>query len=216
MITQTGVIRYCEAMNNAGCRYVWGADMQVITADLIDSLMKKYGASHYNRNKLLQYEGMLGGDCSGFLTPISGLNITAADYYSRCSVKGSIDQMPLNRVCLVFQYKEKSITHVGVSTADGFTYEMYSGCDKKKFSKTRWTHFGIPNWISYTGDSLVRQVRLERASKGYMTSKDALEGKNEKTIVASGVYFVYNDKHPGTLNVTTKAGVPGSWIRWEE
>lgn len=46
---------------------------------------------------------------------------------------------------------------------------------------------------------------------GYLTAADAKAGKNIKGTVKAGTYFVFN-KSDGMINVTTKVGVPGSWI----
>jgi hypothetical protein len=46
---------------------------------------------------------------------------------------------------------------------------------------------------------------------GYYTATDAKTRKNKKTTVKPGVYFVFNTAD-GMVNVTSKKGVPGSWI----
>lgn len=52
---------------------------------------------------------------------------------------------------------------------------------------------------------------LVTSVKGYVTAADAKNHKNDKTLVARGTYHVFN-KSQGMINVTTKQGVPGSWI----
>lgn len=46
---------------------------------------------------------------------------------------------------------------------------------------------------------------------GYSTAYDAKNRKNRKTTVKKGTYYVFNESQ-GMINVTSKQGVPGSWI----
>lgn len=46
---------------------------------------------------------------------------------------------------------------------------------------------------------------------GYLTAADAKVDKNRKTTVKPGKYYVFN-KSQGMINITSKKGVPGSWI----
>ncbi|GIN88750.1 hypothetical protein J6TS2_51360 [Heyndrickxia sporothermodurans] len=46
---------------------------------------------------------------------------------------------------------------------------------------------------------------------GYYTAADAKNRINKKSIVKPGNYLVYNQSN-GMINVTTKKGIPGSWI----
>lgn len=57
----------------------------------------------------------------------------------------------------------------------------------------------------------VKTYKVAKATTGYLTATDAMAGKNKKTTVAAGTYFVFNEAN-GMINVTTKLGVPGSWI----
>lgn len=54
-------------------------------------------------------------------------------------------------------------------------------------------------------------VTNKRGIPGYNTAADALAGKNKKSHVPYGTYKVYK-RHNGAINVTNKAGTPGSWI----
>src|SRR5690606_39942065 len=47
---------------------------------------------------------------------------------------------------------------------------------------------------------------------GYYTAADAKAGKNKRTEVKAGIYHVFNTTKDGMINVTSKNGVPGSWI----
>ncbi|GIN74044.1 N-acetylmuramoyl-L-alanine amidase [Bacillus sp. J14TS2] len=57
--------------------------------------------------------------------------------------------------------------------------------------------------------------KVLKAIGGYSTATDAKAKKNKKTTVKAGTYQVFN-KSGGMINVTTKAGVPGSWINPQE
>jgi LysM repeat protein len=46
---------------------------------------------------------------------------------------------------------------------------------------------------------------------GYRTAADAKARKNKASTVEPGTYFVFNES-AGMINVTSKSGVPGSWI----
>src|SRR5690606_34194235 len=53
--------------------------------------------------------------------------------------------------------------------------------------------------------------RVKKDTDGYYTAADAKAGKNKRTAVKAGVYYVFNTAN-GMINVTTKNGTPGSWI----
>jgi N-acetylmuramoyl-L-alanine amidase len=58
------------------------------------------------------------------------------------------------------------------------------------------------------GDEIYKVVRT---IPGYYTSNDAKNRKNKRTNVSARSYHVYN-RFNGMINITTKKGVPGSWI----
>lgn len=61
-----------------------------------------------------------------------------------------------------------------------------------------------------SGNEINRYEILVNIS-GYYTAADAKNKKNRKSKVKPGNYLVYNRSN-GMINVTTKKGVPGSWI----
>ena len=134
--------------------YVWGANGQVITKDLMNKLYASYGSSKYNKayydNKLLEGKGRIGADCSGSIYPLSKKDATAKGYYNACSVKGPIRNLPTGTACLVFN---KEFTHVGAYMGDGTTIEMMSStrnCVMQVLQSSRWAYYGIPNWLETT------------------------------------------------------------------
>jgi len=50
-----------------------------------------------------------------------------------------------------------------------------------------------------------------RPTPGFRTAADARNFRNQKTIVAAGLYHIFNQSN-GMINVTVRQGVPGSWI----
>ncbi|GIN20903.1 MAG TPA: M23 family peptidase [Bacillus bacterium] len=53
--------------------------------------------------------------------------------------------------------------------------------------------------------------RINKTLNGYISANDAKHQVNKKTTVKAGTYFVYKISD-GMMNVTSKKGVPGSWI----
>lgn len=154
MVRQAQLKKYALALKNT--IYVWGANGQIITRDLVDRLHKAFGNDKYNKKyydaKLKEGEGKKGADCSGAFAKISGYDTTASGYYSRCVEKGTIDTIPENKVCLVFKNSTKGgINHVGCYTGDGYVSEMASSkknYQRKKLEGNGWDRWGMPDFIS--------------------------------------------------------------------
>ncbi|WP_186306462.1 M23 family metallopeptidase [Siminovitchia fortis] len=53
--------------------------------------------------------------------------------------------------------------------------------------------------------------RINKTMNGYISANDAKHRINKKTTVKAGTYFVFKISD-GMMNVTSKKGVPGSWI----
>lgn len=56
-----------------------------------------------------------------------------------------------------------------------------------------------------------KTYKVVNAVNGYLNANDAKNKKNAKTKVTAGKYTVFSEAN-GMINVTTKSGVPGSWI----
>lgn len=154
MVTQQQFKEHYQNLYKKGAIYVWGANGETITKDLTDRLYKTYGSKTYNKtyynNKLKEGQGKVGADCSGSIYPLSKRDATAKGYYQACSKKGSINNLPANTACLVFN---ANFTHVGAYLGDGTTIEMMSSarnCVKQNFQKSRWAYYGIPDWLETT------------------------------------------------------------------
>lgn len=60
-----------------------------------------------------------------------------------------------------------------------------------------------------------KSYKLVTTVNGYINAADARNKKNAKTKVKAGNYTVFSEAN-GMINVTTKSGVPGSWINPSE
>jgi len=56
-----------------------------------------------------------------------------------------------------------------------------------------------------------KTYKVVTSIRGFINSDDAAKGKNPKTTIKPGTYFVFN-KSKSMINISTKSGVPGSWI----
>lgn len=212
-VSAEGVVRFCKGLHKAGAVYLWGADVEIITADLLDSLRKRFGTGKYSTVSLSMVEGLIGADCSGLLKPLSGKDDTAAGYYKSCVKKGDISKIPLDKVCLIFRKENGNIVHVAVYAGDGTLYEMWNGCDHRKFIESQWTYYGIPEWIEQPDKVLAvgDEVEIGDDVKGYYTAKDAEDGTNAKHTLVPGKYYVYK-LYGKAVNVSRIKGNKGSWV----
>lgn len=212
-VSAEGVKRYCKWMYSSGALYVWGADCEVITSELLDTLKRRFGTKHYQTVRIENAEGKIGADCSGFLKPLSGHDNTAAGYYKECTKKGDVTKMPKDKMCLVFRTEEGIIVHVGIYMGDGTTYEMYNGCEHKEFNEKKWDFYGIPDWIVQSNKVLAvgDRITLEDEVNGYRTAKDAENGTNVVHKVVPGDYYVYK-LYGKAVNISRYKNRAGSWV----
>ena len=160
--------------------YVWGANGEKITPEMMSRLYKNYGSSKYNRayydKKLAAGSGKMAADCSGFLKPLSGYDDTADGYYSKCRLKGTVGSLPQNKVVLVFKQNSAGrMYHVGIYLGDGTVAEMASSdsnYQRRNVGVAGWTHWGQPGWISYVAadDNLDLQIKLPSLVRGARSS----------------------------------------------
>lgn len=166
MVTQQQFKEHFRHLRDSNAIYLWGANGQIISKELVDKLFKMYGSNTYNRGyydaKLKEGEGKIGADCSGAIYPLSGGDNTASGYYYACPTKGPIKEIPKNVACLVFN---KNLTHVAAYMGDGTTIEMKSSAEnvhEESFNASRWTYYGIPSWL----DTTVERSWLQKGDKG--------------------------------------------------
>ena len=153
MVSEKQFKNHYENLYSKGAIYVWGANCQTITKELMDKLYASYGSKTYNKsyysNKLAEGKGKIAADCSGSALPLSGVDRTAKGYYNDCVRKGSIKHIPTDKACFVFN---ANFTHIGAYMGNGYTIEMRSSklnVYKEKLNKSRWAYYGIPSFVSY-------------------------------------------------------------------
>lgn len=102
------------------------------------------------------------------------------------------------------------------STAKAGTYFIFNQANGMvNITKTP----GVPGyWINPSDNTVAAapaapsgNFRVPNATPGYYNAGDAKAGRNAVNTVQAGDYLVFNT-FDGMVNVTTKAGVPGSWI----
>ena len=154
MVTQKQFKDHYNNLYNSRAIYVWGANGEIITKDLVDRLYRTYGSKTYTRAyydaKLAEGKGKIGADCSGSIYPLSKADNSAKGYYRLCKTKGNIANLPKTTACLVFN---ANFTHVGAYMGDGTTIEMRSSkmnVYKENFNASRWAYYGIPTWLETT------------------------------------------------------------------
>lgn len=169
MLTQVQLRQHFLDLGKRGALYVWGANCQKITKELMDKLYKTFGNDTYTKayynNKLKEGEGKQGADCSGSLYPVSGCDATAEGYYNRCVDKGKIKTIPEDKVCLVFKRNSKGkINHVGCYTGDGYVSEMASSkanYRRKKLDGNGWDLWGMPDFVSNPDEEFVEPLEVD-------------------------------------------------------
>ena len=166
MVTQQQFKEHFRHLRDSNAIYLWGANGQIISKELVDKLFKEYGSNTYNRAyydaKLEEGEGKIGADCSGAMYPLSGEDNTASGYYHACPTKGSIKELPKNVACLVFN---KNLTHVTAYMGDSTTIEMKSSADnvhEESFNESRWAYYGIPSWL----DTATERSWIQKGDRG--------------------------------------------------
>ena len=216
MISAKGFETYLESVYRATAVYMWGADCEIGTKELLEKKIKQFGKENYTDLTVEKIEGRICADCSGLFTPISGLNITSQSYYDRCVEKGKIGQIPTNKKCLLFREEKGKVVHVAGYLGNGYLVEMWDGCERRKFFEDEWTYYGFPDWLEEQEDELVVDgtVKIANEINVYNNAFDAKKGKNALPYTyPSGTYFIYKiDKLTGAVNITRTKGVAGAWV----
>ncbi len=216
MISVKGFVTFLETIFRATAIYVWGANVEIGTEELLERKKKLFGKEHYTDLTVEMIEGRLCADCSGLFAPISGYDDTAQGYYDKCVEKGRIGQIPKNKKCLLFREENGRKVHMAGYLGNGYLVEMWDGCENREFKESEWTHFGFPAWLEAQVDELVvgGEIVLTDAIKVYNTASDAKNGKNTLPFTyPSGTYYIYKIHEPtGAVNITKKKGTAGAWV----
>lgn len=156
---------FCKELVDAGAGYVWGGYGKVYNNAHMKALYNSYKTSkydwtYYSVTQWKRWANKIVVDCSGMIQAFRtkycpGKDDTANGLYQKCSVKGTIDTLPKNKqgvLVFVETKSTKSMNHVGVYGGNGTTIESKDSatgvCNKNLDS--RWTHWGIPDWIEPT------------------------------------------------------------------
>lgn len=214
MITAEAMRRHNRAVLNAKTKYVYGLDFETITKEKLDRLIARYGTKLYENIDIKKDEGKMGCDCSGLVADPAGFDTTAEGHYNRCPVRGPINKMPKDKMCLIFREGKGKIDHMAVYEGDGMLTEMNNDCQHRYFIQSEWDYYGIPSWIIQDEEPTQGgTVTLTVNTPGYNSSTDAIAGVRLRVMVSPGDYFVYKAV-PGSINVSKKKDSPGSWIKW--
>ncbi|MDA9469941.1 Phage lysin, N-acetylmuramoyl-L-alanine amidase [Enterococcus sp. 5H] len=65
--------------------------------------------------------------------------------------------------------------------------------------------------VNTTSQTSTKTVSLSQNLHGFTSADDAIQGKNVKTSVTAGTYYVFNTFKNAT-NVTKQSGIPGTWV----
>lgn len=216
MISAKGFETFLETIFRATAIYMWGADVEIGTEELLELKKKVFGEEHYRDLAAKDIEGRICADCSGLFAPISGYDDTAHGYYEKCVGKGRIGQMPRNKKCLLFREQNGRVVHMAGYEGNGYLVEMWDGCEKREFVESEWTYYGFPEWLEEQPDEIVvgGTVFIADAIKIYNTAANAKNGKSALPFTyPSGEYYVYKiHEVTGAVNITKKKGVAGAWV----
>ena len=143
------------AISKIGCGYIWGGSGQILTENNLKLLKNKY-PSFINENKSKKWIGHQVFDCSGLVK--SAFDEISIHIYhgaaiawenTKWKLKGKIENLPLDKVCILYKKGSKGMIHTGIYLGNGEVVNAksdYHGVVKEKLG-TLWTHFGIPEGL---------------------------------------------------------------------
>ena len=190
MFTEKYCDKFYQNIAKLSPTYVWGANFEVATKELMDKLFKSYGSAQYPKSyydeKWLEAQSGSGyiSDCSGMFLPLSKKDNTAKGYYAECPVKGAIDTLDRKHSALIFRGSSPTaIHHIGYYCAeDGYVYEMKSSKDnfcRSKMDSSKWNYWGHPSFIMYeTHNTTVVDMAAWQKNVNYkvMASSNTIDG----------------------------------------
>ena len=143
---------YEYANDKIGCGYIWGGSGQILTEDNLKIFINKY-PSFIKENKSKKWIGKQVFDCSGLVkSAFEQVNIyiyhsaKSAWENTQWEIKGKIENLPIDKVCILYKNGSKGMIHTGIYLGNGEVINAksdYHGVVKEKLG-TLWTHFGIP------------------------------------------------------------------------
>lgn len=183
---------FCDELVKSGAGYVWGGHGKIYNNAHMKALYNTYKSSkydwkYYSETQWKRWANKIVVDCSGMIQAfrikhLDGKDDTANGLYTKCVSKGTIDSLPKDkRGVLLFVYSKASNTmvHVGVYGGDGTTIESKDSATgvTHRALDNRWTHWGIPEWITPT---TINTAKIIGGGRVICTSINVRKGPNSK------------------------------------
>ena len=146
---------YQFAINKIGCGYIWGGSGQILNENLLKKFKNKY-PSFINEKNVEKWLGKQVFDCSGLVKCAFeeiGIHIyhgaNSAWEYTKWEIKGKIEDLPLDKISIVYKKGSNEMIHTGIYLGNGEVVNAQDnahGVIKERLG-TLWTHFGIPEGL---------------------------------------------------------------------
>jgi len=207
MVTQKQAVEYYLDLYLSRAVYVWGMNAPtIISGENISKAYRDYHSKTYDRTyydeKLVEGRGRIGSDCSGAHHGISGYDTTAQGYYDRCTKKGKIKKMPLDKICLLFNgTTTKTINHTGVYLPGFGAFHMKNSKENSVLEpviKSKFKYFGEADFINYNSPDF-------KLSENYRLWVALLQFELNKNCNAN--LKIDGEFGPKTLEATNKIGI---------
>jgi len=150
------VTDFAISKKDAGCGYAYGSEGQTLTPELLQSLKDNYKDNV--KDSTDQWIGKECYDCSGFAMKAldqAGIKVhhcANETWKSDLTQKGDINEIPNDKVCLVFRKGKDSdnMVHVGIYLGNGKVIEAKGadyGVVETDLAKGTWTNWGLPEGL---------------------------------------------------------------------
>lgn len=197
------VVKY--AKSKIGCGYVWGATGQILTEEKLKWFYSR-APEHVDQSLCRKWLGMQVFDCAGLVKmSFDSVGIELASgatsiwEQTKWNLKGTINSLPSDKVCILFRKEEGRMKHTGIYITNGnyiHAKGSQSGVKMEKMTGSNWTHWGIPQGF-YSNESIKEvcstypcQAIVANAPSGRVnfrvgpsTSKDLIQKINVGEIV---------------------------------
>ena len=138
------------AIDKIGCGYIYGGSGQLLTEEELIRFKQKFpGFINVEIDK--KWIGKQVFDCSGFVKSAFeqvGIHIyhgaTSAWENTNWEIKGEINELPKNRMAILFEEIEGVMIHTGIYLGNGEVVNAKIEGIVKENLRSTWTHFGIP------------------------------------------------------------------------
>lgn len=149
-----------------GDGYIYGAKGQTATSDFIYQQAKQY-PEYVKYDIVKKWIGKRVWDCATLvryamkeigITMVSGA--TSQWKKTNWLQKGTIDNIPANKICCLYRWTGSVMQHTGVYLGNGYFIDARgssTGVVKTKLEKYPWTHYAIPKGL-YTEKELANET----------------------------------------------------------